>query len=154
MHFDKPAPGTSSPIGKNQYLRSIVGCQFESYTCAKSAVETTAYTNAVGVVEQTKVLQPGEILAKITSGPETGKVGPFQAGVTDGRQTVANIVGVNDSYSPYEINVHDVNVSALYHGTAVLGWCTTRNADGDRITLTTTIADELRGKRGLDVTFK
>jgi len=35
----------------------------------------------------------GDIIAKITTGPDTGKFGPFALNATDGRQTLANVIG-------------------------------------------------------------
>lgn len=141
--------GTRTPFGSNEYLRSTQDVKKESYTLAAStvAVETIDGTSQ-------KVLKPGEVLAKITSGAETGKVGPFQAGATDGRQTLANIVGLNDTWLPWQLLEHDENVAAAYMCTAVQGWCFERDASGVRIVLTNTTADAMRSTKGLDVTFK
>jgi hypothetical protein len=46
-------------------------------------------------VADTLAVQVGDVLAKITSGTYSGKVGPVDLTATDGRQTVANIVGVS-----------------------------------------------------------
>jgi len=35
----------------------------------------------------------GDIIAKITSGPDTGKFGAYSLAATDGRQTLANVIG-------------------------------------------------------------
>lgn len=72
-----------SPFGKNVYLRSTSGCSFESYTVAKNSVpyEVINGTNQ-------RILQPGTAMAKITSGPDAGKIGPFQAAGTAEVQTV------------------------------------------------------------------
>jgi hypothetical protein len=138
-----------APFGKNTFLRSTQDVKTESYTVAASTV--TAET-IDGVA--TKVLQAGELLAKITSGADAGKVGPFQAGVTDGRQTAANIVGLNDTFLPWQLNEHDVEVAAVYQATAVQAWCTERDGAGARITLTNTQADACRGVKGLHINFK
>ena len=79
---------TRTPFGKNQYLRSTKATGFESYTLAAATVPTQTID---GFTE--KYLQPGTVMAKITSGPDVDKIGPFLAGATDGRQTTANIVG-------------------------------------------------------------
>lgn len=138
-----------APFGKNVFLRSTQDVKTESYTVAASTV--TAET-IDGV--STKVLQAGEVLAKITSGGDAGKVGPFQAGATDGRQTAANIVGINDTFLPWQLNEHDVEVAAVYEATAVQAWCFERDASGVRIALTNTTADACRGVKGLDIHFK
>lgn len=245
-----------TPFGKNVYLRSTVGCKFESYTLAAATVPSETIDGQV-----TKVLQPGTVLAKITSGPDSGKVGPYQAagtaevqtltesgtitggtftitfngqttaaiassataaqvqsalealsnivpgdiavtggpvettpltltfygnlignvnqvtvdttnltgttpgitvatatggvaGAADGRQTAANIVGLNDTFLPWQLLEHDVEVAAMYIGTAVQAWCFELNAAGARIALTNTTADAMRSVKGMDVTFK
>lgn len=147
--FTKGGAGPD-PFGKNVFLRSTQDVKTESYTLAAS---TVALETVNGVANQ-KVLQSGEILAKITSGPETGKVGPFQAGATDGRQTLTNIVGINNTFLPWQLLERDVEVSAVYECTAVQGWCFERDAAGVRIALTNTTADAMRGVKGLDVHFK
>jgi hypothetical protein len=142
--------GVSTPFGRNEYMRSTRNTQFESYTLAASTLPARTIDGAANQ----KILQPGTVLAKITSGPETGKVGPFQAGVTDGRQTLTNIVGINDTFLPWQLIERDVEVAALYHGTCVQAWCFELDAAGLHIALTNTTADAIRGTKGLDVTFK
>lgn len=151
--FDKPVQGVSTPVGRNQYLRSSVGAKFESYTAAAGAFDTETYTNATGGTESLKVLQSGEVMAKITSGDDAGKIGPYQTGATDGRQTAANIVGISESYVPAMLNERDVDVAVCYEATAVQAWCTERDSDGKRIALTDTVAASLRGK-GIQITLK
>lgn len=74
--------GIRPPFGKNQYLRSTKGMKFESYTLAASTVTAELIDGTL-----TKIVQSGEIMAKITSGPDSGKVGPFQASGTVEVQT-------------------------------------------------------------------
>lgn len=140
---------TTTPFGKREYLRSTRGNKYESYTVAASTVPAKTID---GNTE--KILQPGTVMAKITSGAESGKVGPFQAGVADGRQTVANIVGLNDTFLPWQLIERDVEIAVMYIGTAVQGWCVELDAGGLEITLTNTTADAMRSTKGLDVTFK
>lgn len=147
--FTKGGAGPD-PFGKNAYLRSTQDVKKESYTLAASTVPLETVN---GVANQ-KILQSGEVLAKITSGPEAGKVGPFQAGATDGRQTAANIVGINDTFLPWQLLERDVEVAATYEATAVQGWCFERDAAGLRIALTNATADAMRGVKGLDIHFK
>lgn len=66
------------PFGKNAYLRSTKDVKTDSYTFAMSGIPSEVID---GNVE--KVLQPGTVIAKITSGPDTGKVGVFQGVGTD-----------------------------------------------------------------------
>ena len=122
--------GVKAPFGKNAYLRSTRDVKTDSGTLAASSVATETIDGSVQ-----KILQSGELLAKITSGPETGKFGPFQAGVTDGRQTAANIVGINDTFLPWQLQERDVEVGIVYEATVVQAWCFERDAGGARIPL-------------------
>lgn len=141
--------GARTPFGSREYLRSTEDVKKESYTFASSSIPLETIDGT-----QQKVLLPGEVLAKITSGPDAGKVGVFQAGALDGRADVANIVGVNDTWLPWQLLERDVEVAATYEATCVQGWCSERDAAGARIPLTNTTADAMRGVKGLDVHFK
>lgn len=143
-------PGFRTPFGRNNFLRSTRGMQFEHYTVAAASVPAETIDGAAGQ----KVLQPGTAMAKITSGADAGKIGPFQAGVADGRQTLANIVGLNNTFLPWQLMERDVEVAVLYICTAVQAWCFELNAAGARIALADATADAMRGTKGLDITFK
>lgn len=137
--------GDPKVFGVREFLRSTKNLQFESYTLAASSVPADA--------DGQKILQPGTALAKITSGPDIGKVGPFQAGVTDGRQTVGNLVGVNLTFLPWQLLERDVEVSSMTHGTAVQAWCVELDAGGAEVPLANATADAMRGTKRLDVNF-
>lgn len=139
-----------TPFGKNEYLRSTQDVKFESYTVAASTVPARTIDGHAGQ----KVLKAGTVMAKITSGGEAGKIGPFQAGVADGRQTAANIVGLNDTFLPWQLIERDVEVAVAYEATAVQAWCIELDAAGLEIALTNTTADACRGVKGLDIHFK
>lgn len=96
---------TYSAFGRNAYLRSTVAVKTESYTCARATVPADTDGN--------RVLQTGTVMAKITSGGDNGKIGPYSATATDGRQTTGNIVGVNDSFLPYQLNDFDQQVAVV-----------------------------------------
>ena len=78
MSFSKGPGDLRQPFGKNEYRRSDRDLKYESYTVSKDAV-TAEMIDGVAL----KVMQSGEVVAKITSGPNKGKVGPFQSGGTD-----------------------------------------------------------------------
>lgn len=146
--FTKGGSGPDT-FGSNEYLRSTEGVLKEHYTVSAASV---ALETVNGVTDQ-KILKPGEVMAKITSGGESGKIGPFQALATDGRQTLANIVGLNDTFLPWQLLERDVEVAVTYHAAAVQGWCTERDSSGARIVLTNTTADAMRSVKGLDIIF-
>lgn len=135
-----------TPFGKNAFLRSTRDVKTESYTLAAATVPNETID---GVTQ--KMLQSGEVLAKITSGGDTGKVGPYMAGVTDGRQTAANIVGINNTFLPWQLLEHDTDVAVVYEATVVQAWCFERDAAGLRIALTNTTVDAMRGVKGMDI---
>lgn len=141
--------GQREPFGGNEYLRSTQDVKKESYTFAAASLPNETID---GVVQ--KMLRPGEVLAKITSGGDAGKVGVFQAGATDGRQTLTNIVGVNDTWLPWQLMEHDCTVAATYEATVVQAWCTERDAAGLRIALTNTTIDAMRGVKNLSIQAK
>lgn len=130
--FDRgPTPAAYTPFGKNAYLRSTnPRPNFESFTVAASSV-------AVEVIDGSnqKILQSGEVMAKITSAAGTstaadvGKVGPYDVNATDGRQTLANIVGINDTFLPWQLLEHDEQISCAVSGRVVQAWCIERISD-------------------------
>ena len=144
--------GVTTPFGRNEFLRSTKEGQFQTESYTVSAASVPART--IDGNPNQKILQPGTVLAKITSGPEAGKVGPFQAGVTDGRENTANIVGLCLTFLPWQLIERDVEISAVYDCVAVQGWCKELDAAGVEIVLTNTTADAMRGTKGLDVKFK
>jgi hypothetical protein len=142
-------PAYRTPFGANVYLRSTRGLRFEHYTLAAASVPT----ETIDTTTQ-KILKKGEAIAKITSGGDSGKVGPFQAGVADGRQTVANLVGLNNTFLPWQLLERDVEIAVVYVATAMQAWCFERDAAGARIALTNTTADAMRSVKGMDILFK
>lgn len=142
--------GTTTPFGNREYLRSTRGKKVESYTLAGATVPAQTIDGFAGQ----KILQKGTVLAKITGGADAGKVGPFQAGATDGRAVTGNIVGLCDTFLPWQLIERDVEVGAAYECVAVQGWCVELDAAGLEITLTNATADAMRGTKGLDILFK
>lgn len=140
---------TGTPFGRNEFLRSTQDVKVESYTVAASTVPARTIDGNAGQ----KILQPGTVMAAITSGPEAGKIGPFQAGVTDGRQTAANIVGLDMTFLPWQLIERDVEIGVVYQCTAVQAWCKELDATGVEIALTNATADAMRGGKRLQVNF-
>ena len=147
--FNKGGTGPD-PFGKNVYLRSTdPKPRKESYTVAAS---TVALETVNGVANQ-KLLQSGEVMAKITSGGDSGKIGPYDASAADGRQTGANIVGINDTFLPWQLLERDVEVAVTYDAAVVQGWCFERVA-GVRGVLGNTTAALMVAQKGMNINFK
>lgn len=128
--------GARTPFGRNEFLRSTRGKKVESYTLAAATVPAQTIDNFANQ----KIVQPGTVMAKITSGADAGKVGPFSAAATDGRQTVANIVGLDETFLPWQTIERDVEIGVVYECAAVQGWCFEYDASNNPIVLTNTTA--------------
>lgn len=137
-----PTSGPTTPFGKNEFLRSTQDVKTESFTIAAASVPFEDIDGS-----QQKVLQPGTVLAKITSGDDAGKVGPYQAGATDGRQTAANIVGLNITFLPWQLLHRDVEVAVAVECRAVQAWCIELDAAGARVPLADATAEAIRSTK-------
>lgn len=139
-----------SPFGKRIFLRSThPEPTTESYTFSSASMTPNQTIDGLA----TRVLQPGTAIAKITSGPEAGSVGLFQAGAADGRQDVANLVGLNLTFLPRQLNFRDVEIAVAYICVAKLAQCVEHDAGGLEVPLAVATADAMRNTRGLDCNF-
>ena len=243
-----------TPFGKNQYLRSTRGLGFESYTLAASTVPTVTIDT---FTEQ--FLEAGTVLAKITSGTDIGKIGPFDPGLvvtesvviastatagtftltfdgetttaiaynataaaiktalqalstinagdvlvtggalptsvtvtfagrfagqnapnltltatvtggtttasitagteigtgqaTDGRELASNVVGILETFLPWQLKYRDVEVAVLYRGAVVQANCLEMNSAGSFVALTDGTKAKLTSRSDLAITF-
>lgn len=78
-----------TPFGRNAFLRSTKDVKTDSYTFAKDGIPA----NTIDGNTQ-KVLQPGTVIAKITVGPDAGKVGVFQANGVVEVQTITEATNI------------------------------------------------------------
>lgn len=154
VSFDRQTSGIQRYPEPHNYLRSTQPGSFAntSYTLAKGAHPVEPADTGIG--EGKKFLQRGEILAKITSGADSGKVGVFQAGVTDGRQDAANIVGINRTFAPWELNVRNVDVAADYSAMVVAAWVTMRDASGKRVPVDQPTITAMDARTDLNIVWK
>lgn len=126
--FTKQDVADRSPFGVREYLRSTKGVKFEHYTLSAATIRSQTVDGVSGL----KIVHKGLVLAKITSGAESGKIGPFVAGATDvvdGRQTNTNIVGINDTFLPWQTMDRDVEVAVAYDASAIQAWCLEYNGN-------------------------
>lgn len=96
----------ATPFGRRVFLRSTRDVKTLSRMVAASTIPAQTIDGHSGQ----KVLEPGTVLATITSGPEIGKVGPFQAAGTDEVQTLTKAGTV--SGGTFDLNVLGVDVLA------------------------------------------
>lgn len=155
---------TGTPFGRNEFLRSTRDIKTESYTLSSFTIPARTIDGVAGQ----KILQPGTIMAKITAGTggtpasEIGKIGPFNidAAVTDGRSTLANIVGIDLTFLPWQAMERDVEISVIYECAAVQAWCleylTAAAATPIALSNTTATAMQRGGAAGktVDITWK
>lgn len=152
-HFN-PGGGDSSTFGKNEYRRSTKGLKYDPGTLYMESVTEESTMDSQGVETMVRILQSGEALARITSGDGKDKFGPFQLAATDGRADVANLVGVNDTFLPWQLMRRDVEVGICYEGTLNQDRCFIRDADGKRIRMTDTVAAALVAKKSTTISFR
>ena len=154
VSFNRQTSGIQRFPEPHNYLRSTQPGSFlnTSYTLAKDSHPVEPEATGIGTGK--KFLQRGEVLAKITSGADAGKVGVFQLEATDGRQTAANIVGINRTFAPWELNERDVDVAADYTASVVAAWVTIRDASGARIPVTSDVITAMDARTDLNITWK
>lgn len=136
------------PFGKNEFLASVRDVKTASYTFASAAIPTETIDG-----DALKVLQPGTVIAKATSGGSSGKVGVFDDAATDGRQTTANIVGICATFLPWQLEERDVEIAVVYECAAVQAWCFEYVA-GVRTALTNTTRDAIVALTNLAILFR
>lgn len=148
--FTKGDSADGGRFGVKQILRNTHQGTWsvEHYTISAASVQPEDVAGTM-----MPFLQRGEVMAKITSGPEAGKIGPRQLGVTDGREDLANVVGLEETFLPYQLMDGDRTGTVYYVAEAVAAWCTERNATGERVPLPQATIDALRGKVDLDILF-
>ncbi len=78
---------------------------------------------------------------------------PGVAGATDGRQTTANIVGICNTFLPWQLMERDVEIAVIYEADVVQANCIELDTAGAEIALTNTTAAEMFGKKNLDIRF-
>lgn len=114
------------------------GGQYAGINVPMITVDNTAATGGTVTVAET------------TPGSAATNVG----GATDGRGDPANIVGINNTFLPWQLMDRDVEVASVYECTAVQAWCFEMDASGLFIALTNTTANAMRGVKGMDIHFK
>lgn len=93
-------------------------------------------------------------LTGTTPGITVTTVTPGVAGATDGRGVTANIVGINNTFLPWQLRWRDVEVAVVYEAAVVQANCFEYNAAGVEIPLSDTTALQMFGKKNLDIRFR
>lgn len=146
----RAALATSDDIVVQEYADSITATIAGGST-ANLAVTTITFANDSGAnVPQATVSVTG-LNAGATMTVATGTQGA--PGALDGRQTAANIVGICNTFLPWQTIHRDVEVAVIYEAAVVQANCIELNADGVEIALTNSTAAEMFAKKGLNFTF-
>lgn len=148
-------PNYRTPFGKPEFIGFTGGALFESFTVCRFTVpdETVdGYTF--------KYLRPGTAMATITSTPvggttaDIGKIGPFNASVTDGRQTTTNLVGINSTMAPWQFNERDLEVAVLVDGYVFQERCVEYDGSGLLVALTDATLAAMLAKKFVDISAR
>ena len=91
---------------------------------------------------------PSVTIATTTQG------GVASGAATDGREDPQNIVGINNTFLPWQLMERDVEVAAVYECTAVQAWCYEYNASGVATALSNATATHMRHSKGVSILFK
>lgn len=148
-------PNFRTPFGKPEFLGFTDDNNFESFTVCRFAVPDETIDTFVQ-----KILRPGTAMALITSTPvggttaDIGKIGPFNASVTDGRQTLTNLVGINSTWLPWQFNERDVEVAVLVDGFVFQERCYEYDGAGALVALTDATAAGMLAKKFMDINVR
>lgn len=126
-HFNK-GPNYQDPFGADIYLRSTQDVKLESYMADSASMPTETVDG-----QEKKRLRKGTLMAVLTSGANAGNVVPFQAGAADGREDAANIVGICNTFLPWQLDEHDEPIAVAYEASVVKAQVFEYDAGGARI---------------------
>lgn len=73
---------------------------------------------------------------------------------TDGRQDPANIVGINNTFLPWQLMERDVEISVVYDAAVVQGWCFEYDGSGVAVVLSNATAEQMYAQKHLQINFK
>lgn len=82
----------------------------------------------------------------------TGSAGT--GGATDGRENPDNIVGLNNTFLPWQLLDRDVEVACVYEAAAYQARCSERDAAGARQSLSDATAAAMVARKGVSILFK
>lgn len=103
------------------------------------ALDTNSLTGGSTPTVTTAVTTPGGVSA---------------GAATDGREDPLNIVGLNNTFLPWQTMERDVEVAAVYECVAVQAWCLEYNASGVATALSNATANAMRAGKGVSILFK
>lgn len=107
----------TTPFGINEFLRSTQDVKTESYTLSCDTITRQTIDNQINQ----RILQPGLVMAKITSGPNAGKVGPYYNG-SAGTSEAQLITGTTVTAGTYKVVGIQYDSSGDLATTAAIAW--------------------------------
>lgn len=102
-------PNWNTPFGKNVYLRSTRGLRTISRMVAADLVTAHTIDNWAGQ----KMLQPGTVMAKVTSGDDVGAIGPYQP--ASGDATLALAITGTPTGGTFTLTLAGDTTAAIVH---------------------------------------
>lgn len=107
----------------------------------------------VTAVTTTPTLTGGASTAAVTV-PTQGSSGST-GGATDGRENPDNIIGICNTFLPWQLSERDVEIAVLYEGAVVQAWCLQLNAGGTAYgVIAQATVDAMLNARGVAILFK
>lgn len=121
----------------------------EPYMVAASTAPEYTYNGKTA-----KVLEPGTVMAQITdtANNEDTMVGPYDPAATDGREDPANIVGINNTFLPTELNDGNHTIGVKTARTTAYAAVVIEHNAGVPTPVTAATMDAMR-TRSLDILF-
>jgi hypothetical protein len=114
---------------------------------------TVTFVGALGGRDQSQMTATASFTGGTSPTAAVATTTAGVAGATDGRQTAANIVGICNTFLPWQLMHRDVEVAVVYDAAVVQASCIEYNAAGADIALTNTTRDAMVAKTSLNILF-
>lgn len=114
-----------------------------------------SFTGDTGDDVPNLVFDATDVTGGTTPGAAVTQSQASSPGATDGRGVLTNIVGINETFLPWQLLEYDCEISVAYDSVmAVQAWCFELNAAGVFVPLSNTTADAMRGNKKLNIHFE
>ncbi len=160
---------TTTALAYNATASAVQSAVRAAVLAADANADTTAVTVTGGPLSTTPIVITfgGNMGSNVTAstidvtlvtgttpGATVAETTPGAAGATDGRGTAANIVGVADTFLPWQLLYRDVEIAVTYEATVRQSWCFEYNAAGARVALSNTTRDAILALPNVALLFK
>lgn len=125
----------------------------DDITVTGGPVDTAALTVTYGGSYGIDVPQLTVDVTNLTGTVTVATTTPGVVGANDGRGTVGNIVGLNNTELPWTLMERDVEVAVVYEAAVVQAHCVKLNAAGAYVVLDNTTAAAMVAQKTMDIRF-